>query len=197
VRRCSRYQTAIKRNAVTLLAMLALLGAGACAGPPQNLSDPAKFRTIENALRTDLTKVDLDLQLEAHDAYAGASGKRESPCYNLKNNINFVVIEAIRQFVMATVTSDHNINQMRSDRSGFEADIFDFINDGVARPAGANRAIAEITTKIILARANANRIISAVNNDVRMAYDIANDLASGRCIGDGPGTQMPQVLPLT
>jgi len=40
-------------------------------------------------------------------------------------------------------------------------------------------------------------MISAVNNEVRKAYAFANDLASGRCFGDGPGTQIPRIAPLS
>jgi hypothetical protein len=200
--RCSGYRAAIKNHTATITAMVGLLSVAACAGPTHNLSDPAKFKTIEHALRTDLTKVEHDLQREVHDRRRGASGNRESRCYNLKNNVNFVVLSTIRPFVLTTVAADRNsmqndINHMRSDRSGFEKDILDFINDGVARPVGANRAIAEITQKIIRAKAKANRMISAVNKEVRKAYAIANDLASGRCFGDGPGTHIPRIAPLS
>ena len=201
MRRCSRSQTAIKTNAVTLMAMLGVIGLTGCASLPRNPSDPAKFRTIEHALRTDLTKVVHDLQRERDEANAGAMGSGESPCYNLKNNVNFVVLTTIRNFVLGTVTADrnsmqNNINHIRSDRSGFEKDMFDFVNDGVPRPAGADRAIEEITKQINNAKTKANDMISAVNGLVGQAYHIANGLASGRCIGDGPGNQMPRVAPL-
>ena len=200
--RCSRYLAAIRGNAVTLMAVFGLLGVAACASPPHNLSDPAKFRTIVRGLRIDLQKLDHDLRREERNVDDGASGKRESPCYNLKNNVNFIVLKSIRPFVLGPVTADRNnmqidINHMRSDRSGFEKDIFDFINDGVARPAGANRTIAEITKKIIKARAKADRIISALNKDVREAYAMAHKLAAGQCLGAGPGTQIPRVALVT
>jgi len=201
MRRCSRFQTAITRNASTLIVVVGLIGAAGCASPARNLSDPAKFRTIEHALRTDLTKVVHDLQRERVEADAGARGSGESPCYNLKNNVNFVVLTTIRSFVLGTVTADrnsmqNNINHIRSDRSGFEKDMFDFVNDGVPRPAGADRTVKEITKKIDDAETRANHTISEVNGLVRQAYHIANGLASGRCIGDGPGNQMPRVAPV-
>jgi hypothetical protein len=202
VARCSRYKTAVKANAVIITALLGLICLVACADPHHRLSDPAKFRTIEHALRGDLTKVNLDLQREARDARPGASGKREPRCYNLKNNVNYSALVTIHNFAVTTVAVDrqsmqNNINHLRRDRSGFQRDIFDFINDGVARPAGANKAIAEISQKIIQAKATANRIISEVNDDIRRAYAIANHLATGRCRGDGPGSQVPQVPPVT
>jgi len=43
---------------------------------------------------------------------AGASGKRESQCDNLKNNVNFVALVTIRRFVLGTVTADRNNNQI-------------------------------------------------------------------------------------
>jgi hypothetical protein len=200
--RWSGYQAAIKRNVVTIMVMVGLLAVAACAAPPRNLSDPAKFKTIEHALTTDLTKVVHDLNREKHDARADPSGRQESQCYNLKNNVNYVVLNTIRTFVIGTVSADRNslesnINHMRRDRSDFEQDIFDFINDGVARPAGAQRAIRNITTKIRQAKENANHTILAVNQVVRNAYHLANGLATGSCIGDGPGNQMPRVAPLT
>ena len=121
--RCSRYRAAIKRPTAAITAMVGLLSVAACAGPTDNPSDPAKFKTIEHALRTDLTKVEHDLQREVHDRHPGASGKRESPCYNLKNNVNFVVLSTIRPFVLTTVAADRNsmqkfINHMRSVDQG-------------------------------------------------------------------------------
>jgi hypothetical protein len=201
MRTCSRCQTAITRNAVTLMAVLGLLGVASCANPRSNLSDPAKFGTIVHALRTDLTKIARDLQREKSEANAGASGPGESPCYNLKNNVNYVVLTTIRNFALGAVTADRNslqsnINHIRSDRSNFEMDMFDFVNDGVARPAGATRAIAEVAKKINHARETANSIISRVNKKVRTAYGIANGLALGRCLRDGPGNHLPRIAPL-
>jgi len=200
MRRCSGCHAAIKMNAVTLMAVLGLLCVAGCASPRSNLSDPAKFGTIEHALSTDLTKVVLDLQRERGDAQP--SRLRVPRCYNLKNSVNFVALKTIRNFVLGTVTADRNslqsnINHIRNDRSNFGKDMLDFANDGVPRPAGATRAIAEITKKINHAKAAANRIISRVNKMVRTAYGIANGLASRQCLGDGPGNHMPQIAPLT
>src|SRR5262249_14868110 len=176
-------------------------GVAGCANPRSNLSDPAKFRTIEHALRTDLATVIDDLRHERHVAKLGASGPGEPPCYNLKNNVNYVVLATIRNFVLGSVTADRNslqsnINHIRNDRSSFEKDMFDFLNDAVTRPADATRAIREITRKINQAKDTANRIISAIDNRVRKAYRIANRLALRGCPGDGPGTQMPPIKPL-
>jgi len=203
MRGCSRRQTAIKRNAVTLMAMLGLIGVAGCASPRSNLSDPAKFRTIQHALATDLATLREDLHHETSVAKAGATGPGEPPCYNLKNNVNFVVLKTIRTFVLGSVTADRNslqsnINHIRNDRSNFEQDMFDFLNDGVNRPVGATKAITEITQKINHAKAKANSVIRKVNHVVRKAYDIANNLALLRgCVGDGPGTQMPRIALLT
>ena len=90
--RCSGYHAAIKTTVITIVAMVGLLGVTACAAPSRNLSDPAKFKTVEHALRTDLTKVVHDFGRERRHANAGASGKHERDCYNLKNNVNFVIL---------------------------------------------------------------------------------------------------------
>jgi hypothetical protein len=204
MRRCFRCQAAIKRNAVTLMALLGLLVVAGCASPRSNLSDPARFGIIEHALRTDLVKVVHDLQrehTETSDAGAGPSGPGAG-CYKLKNNVNYVTLTTIRNFVLGTVTADRNslqsnINHIRSDRSNFEKDMLDFVNDGVARPAGATRTVREITKKINHAKATANSIISRINNKVRNAYGIANGFALNRCPNNGPGSHMPHVAPLT
>jgi hypothetical protein len=195
-----RCQAAIKMNAVILIVVLGLMGATGCkAAPPSSLSDPAKFRTAVHALRTDLSKAARDFRREKHDARLGADGRRGEPrCYNLRNNVNFVVLKTIRNFVLLTVTADRksvqiDINHIRHDRTTFKQDMFDFLNDGVARPAGAKRAIEQITARIILAKSRANRLISAINRVVRNAYNTGNTLAAGHCIGDGPGNQVPQV----
>jgi hypothetical protein len=200
MRRCSRRQAAIKRNAVALMAALVgLMGLAACAGPPRNLSDPAKFRILEHTLRTDLTKVADDYKREQG---VGVHRRHVSICYNLKNNVNSVVLNTIRNFVLGTVTADRNtmqanINHMRSDISSFEKDITDFINDGVAGPSGAKRAIRDMTTTTSHAITHANSTISAVNDIVRNAYGFANHLALVGCPGAGPGTQMPRVARVT
>ncbi len=194
-----RCQAAIKTNAVILMVLLGLMAAAGCQPAPSSLSDPAKFRTAVHALRTDLTKAARDFRREKHDARLGADGRHGEPrCYNLKNNVNFVVLKTIRNFVLGTVTADRknvqiDINHIRHDRATFKQDMFDFLNDGVARPAGAKRAIEQITAKIILAKSRANRLISAINSVVRNAYRTGNTLATGHCIGDGPGNQVPQV----
>ena len=199
--RCSGYQSLAKKGVITLTALIGLLSVVSCGAPRNNLSDPAKFGTVEHALRTDLTKVDLDLGRERRDMRLRARGHRVSPCYNLKNNVNFDVLTVIHDFVVTTVTSNRNsmqtdMNHMRSDKSGFQRDITDFINDGVARPAGARKAIAAITTKISRAKNRANRLIADVNAGVRTAYRIANQLASAHCLGAGPGTAVPRVPPV-
>jgi len=200
MRRCSRCQAVIKTNAVALMAALVgLLGLTACAGPSRNLSDPAKFRILEHTLRTDLTKVADDYSREQG---AGHHRKHVSKCYNLKNNVNSVVLNTIHNFVLGTVTADRNtmqanINHMRNDISSFEQDITDFINDGVPSPAGAKMAIREMRTTISHAITHVNSTISAVNDVVRNAYGFANHLALVGCPGAGPGTQMPRVPRVT
>jgi hypothetical protein len=192
VARCSRYKTAVKANAVIITALLGLICLVACADPHHRLSDPAKFRTIEHALRGDLTKVNLDLQREARDARPGASGKREPRCYNLKNNVNYSALVTIHNFAVTTVAVDrqsmqNNINHLRRDRSGFQRDIFDFINDGVARPVGANKAIAEISQKIIQAKApTASSRKSTMTSAGRTPSPTTSPLADAVAMGQGP-----------
>lgn len=196
---------AIKRSSIALLAMLGLIGAAGCQRPPGRLSDPADFRTAVHALKTDLKKAHLDLQRELRKVRLGANGHGGEPdCYNLENNVNFVVLKTIRNFVLRTVTADRNnvqrdLNHIRHDRSDFKKDLADFLNDDVARPVGARHAIEQITAKIILARASANRLISAINGVVRRAYQTGNALAAtvAKCSGHGPGFQIPRVAVVT
>jgi hypothetical protein len=192
--------TAIKRTAVFFAAAIGLVGIAACHRASSNLSDPAKFKTAVHALRTDLTKVRHDLQRETRDASHGATGRGQPLCYNLKNNVNFVVLKTIRNFVVRAVTADRNnlqkdINHIRHDRSDFKKDLDDFLNNGVARPIGARHAIERITGKIILTKARGNRLISAINEAVRTAYQRGNAVAGtvSECSGDGPGGQIPRI----
>ena len=197
--------SAIKGTSITFMAMLGLIGAAGCQRPPGKLSDPADFRTAVHALRTDLKKAHLDLQRELRKVRLGANGRGGQPeCYNLQNNVNFVALKTIRNFVLRTVTADRNnvqrdINHIRHDRSDFKKDLADFLNDGVARPVGARLAIEQITAKIILAKASANHFISAINGVVRRAYQTGNALAATvpQCSGRGPGFQMPRVRLVT
>jgi len=188
---------------IVLTAMLGMIGAAGCQRPPGNLSDPADFKIAVHALRTDLAKVRHDLRRELTKANQRARGHAGEPaCYNLKNNVNFVVLKTIRNFVQRTVTADRNnvqadINHIRHDRSDFKKDLADFLNDGVARPVGARRAIEQITGRIILAKSTANQLINAIDGVVRRAYARANAVAAHRCFGDGPGNQMPRVALIT
>jgi hypothetical protein len=188
------------------MAMMCLVGAAACQRPPGNLSDPADFNTAIHALRTDLTKAHLDLHHELRlEARLGANGKAGEPsCYSLKNNVNFVALKTIRNFIVRTVSSDRNdvqidLNHIRHDRSDFKKDLADFLNDGVARPHGARHAIEQITAKIILSKARANRLISKINSAVHSAYSTGNALAAEapKCFGAGPGSQIPSVALVT
>jgi hypothetical protein len=203
MRRYSGYQAAIAKAPIVLTAVLGLIGVGGCQRPPGNLSDPADFKTAVHALKTDLTKVRHDLKRELRKVHRGATGHRGEPrCYNLRNNVNFVALKTIRNFVQGTVKADRDnvqtdINHIRRDRTDFKKDLADFLNDGVSRPAGARHAIEQITGRIILARSTANQLIRAINRVVREAYGRGNGLAAHGCIGDGPGSQMPQVALVT
>src|SRR5215468_3315709 len=97
-----RSQAVLNRNSVILMAVLGLISAAGCAPPHHKLSDPANFKTVEHALRTDLTKLTSDLNREN----VLADNARRHPqrlCYDLKNNVNFVVLKTIRGFVLGTV----------------------------------------------------------------------------------------------
>lgn len=196
---------AIKRTSIILTAVLGLTGVAGCQRPPGHLSDPADFRTAVHALKTDLNKARLDLRRELRKVRLGANGRGGEPdCYNLTNNVNFIALKTIRNLVLRTVKADRNnvqrdINHIRHDRSDFKKDLADFLNDGVARPVGARRAIEQITAKIILAKAKANGLISAINGVVRRAYQTGNALAAtvAQCAGRGPGFQLPRVALVT
>jgi hypothetical protein len=193
--------TAIKASAIALAAALGLVGIAACQRPSSTLSDPAKFNTAIHALKTDVKKVRRDFWREKRDAIHGPRGRGESgACYNLKNNVNFVVLKTIRDFVQRTVTADRNnvqrdINHIRHDRSDFQKDLDDFLNDGVARPSGARHAIEQITARIIFARSTANDNIRRINHVVSSAYRLGNAVAAeaAECAGDGPGSQVPSI----
>src|SRR5215831_17122752 len=115
----SRSQAILNRNSVILMAVLGLLSAAGCTPAHHKLSDPANFKTVELALRTDLTKLTSDLKRESKLA---DSARRHPPrlCYDLKNNVNFVVLKTIRGFVLGTVKADRdsmqgNLDHMRQD----------------------------------------------------------------------------------
>jgi len=181
------------------MAVLGLISATGCTPAHHKLSDPANFKTVQHALRTDQRKLAGDLQLEKTLALS-ASRHPQQLCYDLRNNVNFVVLKTIRGFVLGVVAADRddmqgNLDHMRQDKSRFEQDIRDFVNDGVAAPAGAKRAAAAITKEISIAMHNTNRMISRINHGVQKAYAIANGLApsAGPCKNAGPGTAMPSV----
>src|SRR5262249_15455219 len=167
----------------------------------KKLSDPANFKTVEHALGTDLTKLASDLQRE-NELAKDALRHPKRRCYDLRNNVNFVVLKTIRGFVLGTVNADRdsmqgNLMHMKQDRSRFEQEIRDFVNDGVAVPAGAERAIRAITRKISIATDKTNHIISRINIAVRHAYRLADRLASRICKNASPGTSLPRVDPVS
>lgn len=176
-----------------------LLGASACSPLQQARLDPLKFSTAEHLLQTDRAKMNFDLDRELADANAGPNGPSGlSACYNVVQNLN-VEIASMDNFARGTVTDDAtalqgDVNALRAARGGFERDINDFVNDGVARPPGEPGTIEAITDRIEGALAEARAPISAIWADLGAAHSSARNLATGPCKDDPPEGMPPEPL---
>ena len=189
----------IVRSLVAATVIAVLLGASACTPLQQARLDPLKFSTAEHLLQTDQAKMHFDLRREVADASAGPNGRGALPaCYNLVQNLN-VEITSMDNFARGTVTDDAtalqgDVNVLRAARGDFERDINDFVNDGVARPAGEPGTLQAITDKIERALKDARRPISAIWADLSRAHSSARSLATGPCKNDPPEGMPPKPL---
>lgn len=187
------------RSFVAAVVIGVLLGASACSPLQQARLDPLKFSTAEHLLQTDRAKMNFDLGRELADAGAGPNGPSGLPaCYNLVQNLN-VEITSMDNFARGTVTDDATAVQgdviaLRAERGDFERDINDFVNDGVARPAGEPGTIEAITDRIEGALADAHAPISAIWADLSAAHSSARSLATGPCKNDPPEGLPPKPL---
>jgi hypothetical protein len=66
-------------------------------------------------------------------------------------------------------------------------DLANLTASGLPATPGATAAIAAADKAIGQAAAKANGEIDQVNADVTRAYSIADGMATGSCVGDGPG----------
>jgi len=188
------------KTAIAVVAVVLVLVAAASAHAQQHAApDPPSFSTAVHALITDQAKIDADVHQEQRDARAGPTGPGEPGCYNLVNNVDDDAVDTIGDFAANTVVNDRNnlqdaINQLRADVIDFNADIADFINDGVPRPSGATGTITDISDKIQLAISQANAAIKAMNGYVSRAYRIGAKLAArGHCASsDTPQSHLSQ-----
>jgi outer membrane murein-binding lipoprotein Lpp len=190
----NRITTVISTLAIATVILTAALGLAACSTLHQSPHDPPKFSSVIRTLNTDLAKIRGDLRRERRDASAGAAGPGEPACYNLVNNVNFDVLKTIDNFAQSTVSSDvtnlqNDIDTLRSDVRSYQADLADFINDGVRSPTGSNGEIREIHHRIRQVVARANRIIKGLQAAISSAYKIADHLAVGHCSSDKPEAQ--------
>ncbi len=68
---------------------------------------------------------------------------------------------------------------------------------GLATPSGAQAAISAARSVISHAVLTANADIQKVNSDVSQAYSLANNMATGNCAGDGPGSPSSPIQPIS
>jgi hypothetical protein len=188
------------KAAIAGLAVIAVLAAAASAGAHYAASatgDPPRFATVVHTLQADALKIASDLQQEK-DAVARTTGSGgEQACYSLFNNVDYEAVKAIAGFISNSVINDqtdmqNDINQLRANIASFNSDIASFINDGVARPAGAAKAVSDVSAAIRQTKNAANKEISSMNAAVRQAYAVADKLAvKGGCpASDRPENQL-------
>jgi hypothetical protein len=185
---------------IAVLAVGGLLGFAALGKAHTAVPDPPKFISVESALGTDEAKIDSDLAVVMTDRGAGPDGPGEPACYNLTENVDSDVA-TIGYFVNNNVMNDRSnmqnvIDVIRQDMANFNNAIADFINEGVPRPPGAAEAVAEVKATILIARADANYEINLMKADVRAAYTIGTNMATGRCSDRGPGSP-PSIPPIS
>jgi hypothetical protein len=177
---------------VVLLVILASAGSSGTASYKAP-ADPPKLSSMSLLLTSDQAKISADFSIVTNDATQGPSGDGEPACYNLVNNVT-PDVQAIGTFVSADVDSDVNrlqadINTIDADIVNFNQDIADFVNDGVPMPTGAAEAVSQIRADITGEVTTVNDMIASMRSDVDEAYQAGNDLATGACSGDGPGTE--------
>ena len=86
---------------------------------------------------------------------------------------------------LSTLTSD--IGAVTQDVAAMKNDLANLTASGLPATPGATAAIAAAGKAIGQAAAKANGEIDQVNADVTQAYSIADGMATGSCVGDGPG----------
>lgn len=145
-------------------------------------------------LSNDVQKVAADLAAETTDAAQGATGPGNPACYNVQSNVSYDAENNVEYDAANTFGYDlqydlqQDISDGRSEISAVQSDLAKLEAASIAIPTGAQNAISAAQAAINNAISSANSDIAKVNSDVNSAYSIANNLATGNCQGDGPGT---------
>ena len=159
------------------------------ASQAQAQSDLAALQHDDNfagdlrALSSDAHLTGPDLAATKGDAALGTG------CYNVSTvKIDATILKQDASIVsidLSTLTSD--IGTVTQDVAAMKNDLANLTASGLPATPGATAAIAAAGKAIGQAAAKANGEIDQVNADVNQAYSIADGMATGSCVGDGPG----------
>ena len=193
-----RTHAAILRPFIAAVVVGVLLGTSACGPLQQTGPDALRFSSAQHFLRTDLVKMKLDLWRERSEAGPGAPGPTVASCYNLRQNVD-VEINTMDSFAAGTVTDNvaamqSNVATLRAERSDFERDINDFVNDGVVRPKSEPATIEAITVQIRAAVTEADATIMRIRAKLQEAHSSAARLATSSCASAAP--EVAPTIPL-
>jgi len=196
-----------KQNAVALAEQQAQQQAQANQQAEQTASNDLNalqsadsFTNDLNQLQTDVNQTNSDLASEKSAAAQGPNAGG-GDCYNLEENVSYDATENVEYDATEDLAYDlqsgleDDISNVRQDISALQSDLTTLSTSELAAPAGASQALSTARANIRQAIATANSDITTVNSDVEQAYSIGNDLATGSCSGDGPGST-PTPIPL-
>ena len=153
---------------------------------------PANFNSILSGLKSAVTETQNDLAGEQKDASTGPSNQAGT-CVNLVANVDYdvtIIIGRDRQNVINEVNNlKIAIAAVRQDITDWQNDVQAIANQGVPPPSDESSVISSAYTEILLALNAANADIGQANTYVNQAYSTANAMASGTCVGHGPGAE--------
>lgn len=153
-----------------------------------DLQDSLKHFTNAQTLRDDAAATDVDLESERRDAADGNGDQ----CVNVDTTVYNDADTTVYNDVLTTVSNDADtestrLKQLRDRISAVQGDEITLKQDGLPALDGADDAIKTGQADVAKAVKTANAAIDQANGDLSTAYEIANNMGTGDCAGDGPG----------
>ncbi|HEX3828224.1 MAG TPA: hypothetical protein VHV82_13240 [Sporichthyaceae bacterium] len=159
------------------------------------LQQDANFSADVAQLWNAVSGADSDLAKTRSDAKQGQG----DDCYNVSNGVGYDAVNNVEYDAQNNVGYDlqnnlgPNIATARQDIKTLQSDAAQLNTDGLPVPSTVAQAINAARSAISKAASTANGDIDRTNADVIAAYAVANGMATGSCVGDGPGNP-PQGL---